>query len=134
MDIYELLKAGENVESIRAAFGKELAEANEKLRKEREREAERIVHDLAIAREELIDSIVTYSETYLEALIGQPCHFSEKEIKTIEQELLDQEKELKTYFKDAPHLTPDETRDELTKFIKEYVLTDSSIPGTEFPF
>lgn len=132
MNIYELLKAGESVESIRMAFGKELAEASDKLRKEKE--AERAAHDLAIAREELIDSIVTYSEIYLETLFGESYHFSEEEIKAIEQELIDQEKELKTYFKEVSHLTSDETKDELIKFIKEYVLTDSSIPGAEFPF
>ena len=132
MNIYELLKAGESIESIRMAFGKELAEASDKLREEKE--TERLVHDLALTREELIEAIANYSETYLEVLFGEPCHFSEKEIKTIEQELIDQEKELKTYFKDAPHLTSDETRDELMKFIKEYVLTDPSIKGAEFPF
>lgn len=132
MNIYELLKAGESVESIRAAFGKELAEANEQIRKEKE--AERAVHNLAIARENLIDSIIEYSETYLEVLFGQPCQFSDKEIREIQQELIDQEKELKKSFKDASLLTSDEARDELTKFIKEYVLTDSSISGAEFPF
>ena len=131
MNIYELLKAGESIESIRMVFGKELAEASDKLRKEKE--TERLVHDLAIAREDLIDSIVKYSETYLEALVGQPYHFSDKEIREIEQELIDQEKELKKYFKDAPHLTADETRDELTKFIKEYVVT-SPIEDAAFPF
>lgn len=132
MNIYELLKAGESIESIRAAFGKELAEANEQIRKEKE--AERAVHNLAIARENLIDSIIEYSETYLEVLFGQPCQFSDKEIREIQQELIDQEKELKKSFKDASLLTSDEARDELTKFIKEYVLTNSSTPGAEFPF
>lgn len=132
MDIYELLKAGESVESIRMTFGKELAEASDKLRKERE--AERIVHDLAIAREELIDAIVTYSDMYLETLFGEPYHFSDKEIEAIRQELLNQEAELETYFKEAPHLTSDETKDELMKFIKEYILTDPSVKGAEFLF
>lgn len=132
MDIYELLKAGESVESIRMTFGKELAEASDKLRKEKEEE--RLVHNLALDRENLIDAIANYSETYLETLFGEPYHFSEKEIKAIEQELIDQEKELKTYFKKVSHLTSDETKDELIKFIKEYVLTDPSIKGAEFPF
>ena len=132
MDIYELLKAGESIESIRMAFGKELAEASDKLRKERE--AERLIHDLAIAREDLIDSIVTYSDVYLETLFEEPYHFSDKEIEAMRQELLNQEAELETYFKEAPHLTSDETKDELMKFIKEYVLTDPSVKGTEFPF
>lgn len=132
MNIYELLKAGESIESIRMAFGKELAEASDKLRKEKE--TERLVHDLAVAREDLIDSIVTYSDVYLETLFGEPYHFSDKEIEAIRQELLNQEAELETYFKEAPHLTSDETKDELMKFIKEYVLTDPSVKGTEFPF
>lgn len=112
MDIYELLKAGESVESIRAAFGKELAEANEKLRKERE--AERAAHNLAIARENLLDSMIKYIETYLEALFGEPCPFSYEEIREIKQELIDQEKELKQ----VSHLTPDETKNDFTKFLK----------------
>ena len=132
MNIYELLKAGESIESIRMAFGKELAEASDKLRKEKE--AERLVHNLALERENLIDAIANYSETYLETLFGEPYHFSDEEIKEIEQELIDQEKELKTYFKEAPHLTSDETKDELMKFIKEYVLTDPSIKEAKFPF
>lgn len=114
MDIYEMLKAGESIESIRAVFGKELIEANEKLRKEKE--TERTAHNLAIARENLIDSIVEYGEAFLEVLVEQPCYFSDKEIKEIEQELIDLEKGLKTCFKD---LTTDGTKDELTKLIKE---------------
>lgn len=133
MDIYELLKAGESIESIRMVFGKELAEASDKLRKEKE--TERLVHDLAIAREDLIDSIVTYSDVYLETLFGETYHFSDKEIEAMRQELLNQEAELKTYFKEASsHLTSDETKDELMKFIKEYVLTDPSVKGAEFLF
>lgn len=132
MDIYELLKAGESIESIRMVFGKELAEASDKLRKEKE--TERLVHDLAIAREDLIDSIVTYSDVYLETLFGEPYHFSDKEIEAMRQELLNQEAELETYFKEAPHLTSDETKDELMKFIKEYVLTDPSIKDAKFLF
>ena len=132
MNIYELLKAGENVESIRTAFGKELAEASEKLRKEKE--AERLVHNLALDRENLIEAIANYSETYLETLFGEPYSFSDEEIKKIEQELLDQEAELKTYFKEAPHLNSDETKDELMKLIKEYVLTDPSVKEVKFPF
>ena len=132
MNIYEMLKAGESVESIRAAFGRELAEATDTLRKEKE--AERLVHNLAIAREDLVDSIVIYSEMYLETLFREPYQFSDKEIEAIRQELISQEAELETYFKEAPHLTSDETKDELMKFIKEYVLTDPSIKGAEFPF
>ena len=133
MNIYELLKAGESVESIRMTFGKELAEASDKLRKEREEE--RLVHNLALARAALIDCIVEYSETYLETLFGEPYSFSDEEIKAIEQELIDQEKELKTYFKEtSSHLNSDETKDELMKLIKEYVLTDPSVKGAEFPF
>lgn len=133
MNIYELLKAGESVESIRMTFGKELAEASDKLRKEKE--IERAAHDLTLAREDLIDAIVCYSEMYLETLFGESYSFSEEEVKAIEQELIDQEKELKTYFKKASsHLTSDETKDELIKFIKEYVLTDPSIKESKFLF
>lgn len=134
MNIYELLKAGESIESIRMAFGKELAEASDKLRKERE--AERLVHDLALDREALVDAITNYSETYLELLLGESYSFSDEEIKAIEQELIDQEKELKTYFKNkkASHLIPDETRDELMKLVKEYVLTDPSVKEVKLPF
>lgn len=134
MNIYELLKAGESIESIRMAFGKELAEASDKLRKEQE--TERLVHDLAVAREDLVDSIVTYSEIYLETLFGEFYQFSDTETEAIRQELIDQEKELKTYFKDkkASHLTPDETRDELMKLVKEYVLTDPSVKEVKLPF
>jgi len=132
MDIYELLKAGESIESIRMIFGKELAEAGDKLRKERE--AERLSHNLAVAREDLVESIVTYIEIYLETLFGKPYLFSDEEIEAMRQELLNQEAELETYFKEAHHLTSDETKDELMKFIKEYVLTDPSVKGAEFPF
>ena len=134
MNIYELLKAGESIESIRMAFGKELAEASDKLRKEKE--TERLVHNLALDRENLIDAIANYSETYLETLFGEPYSFSDEEIKAIEQELIDQEKELKTYFKEASsHLTSDEkTKNELMKFIKEYVLTDPSVKEVKLPF
>lgn len=131
MNIYEMLKAGESIESIRMAFGKELAEASDKLRKEKE--TERTARNLAIAREDLLDSIIEYIETYLEILYGCPCPFSDEGIEEIKQEFIEQEKELKTYIEKAP-LTSNEIKDELIKFIKEYVLTYSSIKGAEFPF
>lgn len=131
MDIYELLKAGESIESIRMAFGKELAEASDKLRKERE--AERAVRNLAIAREDLLDSIIEYIETYLEILYGCPCPFSDEEIEEIKQEFIEQENELKTYIEKAP-LTSSETRDELMKFLKNYVVVDTPIEEAKFPF
>ena len=131
MNIYEMLKAGESIESIRMAFGRELAEATDTLRKERD--AERTFHNLAIAREDLIDSIIEYIETYLEILYGYPCPFSDEEIEEIKQEFKEQEKKLRAYIEKAP-LTSDETKDELMEFLKNYVTADPSIKDAKFPF
>lgn len=131
MNIYEMLKAGESIESIRMAFGRELAEATDTLRKERD--AERAFHNLAIAREDLIDSIIEYIKTYLEILYGYPCPFSDEEIEVIKQEFIEQEKNLKVYIEKAP-LTSDETKDELMEFLKSYMIANPSIKDAKFLF